>query len=308
MLAVLCSAAVTVWLASGCGTSQISVAEDETVRGLLLKVQEARSSSDCVQADLKIVQNQPGLPKRDFTLDCAVDVRRDQRRFEIRARSDTTRATLLYKGADLYGYTYKPGADLDVYDMQRAVGVRGDFSFDPRVIGLSDLMLADHTVSNCVGAEDDGTGSVIGRQVDGVKTTWMLVKKYEGSRFPRSVEWLVEEPSYRVLRKTLTWDGGKSVVTSTYRTSKSVFPDGVTVLRTEAGQIRRDVKLFVERFVNEPPAEDRFELSSLELPINTMVNDYRLKRITGYWDGKAIVVNPVDFQESKDRAAKSPSR
>jgi hypothetical protein len=40
------------------------------------------------------------------------------------------------------------------------------------------------------------------------------------------------------------------------------------------------------------PAE-RFTLKSMGLPTNTMINDYRLSRIVGYWNGEDISESPV---------------
>lgn len=38
---------------------------------------------------------------------------------------------------------------------------------------------------------------------------------------------------------------------------------------------------------------ERFEIESINLPINTMINDYRINRIVGYWDGSKISPDPV---------------
>jgi hypothetical protein len=51
-----------------------------------------------------------------------------QRRFEILPTSDYTQMVYLYKGLDLYAFKNSRAADIDVYDMKRAVDVRGHFA------------------------------------------------------------------------------------------------------------------------------------------------------------------------------------
>src|SRR5262245_41900035 len=88
-------------LAAGPVSFQQEVSDAEVVDGLLRGVRTAREDIDPVRAELKVVQNQPGLPKpKDFTLYCLIEQAGDQRRFEILPTSDYTQKVYLYKGLD----------------------------------------------------------------------------------------------------------------------------------------------------------------------------------------------------------------
>jgi hypothetical protein len=57
--------------------------------------------------------------------------------------------------------------------------------------------------------------------------------------------------------------------------------------------------------VDKPIPPERFTMKSIGLPINTMINDYRINRILGYWDGEGISKNPV-YPDEKPRQPVPP--
>jgi hypothetical protein len=78
----------------------------------------------------------------------------------------------------------------------------------------------------------------------------------------------------------------------------------VQIYRTTGGRVVRDMNITVQSFKETPIPEERLELASISMPVNTMVNDDRINRIAGYWDGMKIVPDPVQPSRQKNAEPK----
>jgi hypothetical protein len=132
---------------------------------------------------------------------------------------------------------------------------------------------------------------VVGREeLRGIEA-WHVKAKRKGT----TVQYWIEEPSFRVHRCTMEWPGTIVEINSEIDHSviPSPFPSRVVAVRTTAKS--REERVYavkrLERDAKIPP--ERFTLNSIGLPVNTMINDYRVSRIVGYWDGDKIVPHPV---------------
>lgn len=266
--------------------SGLHAAEPPSALALLRGAESARVQADDIRATLTIEYLAPG-PSRG--LDYLVESSGDRRRFEQFPASPAEGVVVLIDGGEVHGFRRKKNEDVHRYDMSRAVGVRGDTAFDPRILGLSDLMAADATVRACLWYETCDRTEVLGKERVGDVDAWR-VRCFSGNT---TSDFWIEEPSFRVHRRTIEWPGGRVEISSHFGAGESPFPQRVEIVRDEPNESMRrrvTVKSF-ETGASIPP--ERFTLASMDLPMNTPVVDYRISRIVGYWDGEGLSPRPV---------------
>ena len=145
-------------------------------------------------------------------------------------------------GEEFFRFYRKEYESVNVFDLRLAVGSKGVMCFDPRILGLSDLMSANETVTMHLRPQD-GKFDVSGReQVDGV-STWRVKGAANGAEF----NFWIEEPSFRVHRKTVRTAGGSNIdIRSEYdpRDPSSPLPKRVHIKRVEPNRtLERNVEV-----------------------------------------------------------------
>jgi hypothetical protein len=252
---------------------------------LLRGVEIARTKHYSMRVRLEIrYLVQPG----DKIIKCLFEVDGDKRRIEKFPGEQVHGQVNLRDGEVLYRYVREKFADVQVYDKQGASGV---LAFDPRVLGLADLMPNTITIKDCLWYENPQQAEVIGVESMNGDKVWRV----RAGRGDATSEFWIEEPSFRVHRRTIKFPGHDIDINSEFDSStpSSPYPSRVMVKRKDpAGETR--VNYTIESFeVGAHISPERFTLKSMELPINTPVVDYRISRIVGYWDGEGLSKEPV---------------
>lgn len=268
--------------------SVLHAAEGPSPLALLHAVEAARMRHDTLSARLTYEYVGGGENRR---IECMVDVDVDgsHRRFEHLRGEDTPGEVVIIDGQELHGFRRKKHEDVCVYDMRYAVGVRGDVAFDPRILGLSDVMAADATVKGCLWYEHVRDLELIGgEELNGVPL-WRVRATAEDT----VSDFWIEEPSFRVHRRTIEWSGGRVEIDSYFDSvdSSSPLPVHVHARRSDdGGRSIEETKVTVKHIeLGVPVAPERFSISSMELPRNTAIVDYRIQRVIGYWDGSRVI-------------------
>lgn len=276
--------------------------KDPRALALLRGVEMKRAKHDNLRVELS-------LEYADCTqrcsIPCLVEQTGQRRRFEQFAGGCLKEGeVILVNDRELWGYRRKEYEDLQIYDMERSFGVRGDTAFDPRLIGLGDIMMAaNETLRQLLWIDCCDRVKVLGREeVNGI-STWHVHATWNNA----ISDFWIEEPSFRVHKCVTLCPGIRVEDISEFDPKDRTFPfpKHVEVTREEGKKWRRleiTVKSF--EFDKSIPAE-RFTMKSIGLPVNTMINDYRINRILGYWDGTGISKNPV-YSDEKPRQPVPP--
>lgn len=264
--------------------------EPPSAMALVRGVEASRTRHDSLKATLEIRYLLPAPAK---TINCLVEMDGAKRRFEVFA-GEVPGQVIIRDGDEFHGYRRVKHADVDVYDTERATGVRGDVAFDPRILGLSDTMSCDLDIKTCLWYEKSDSIDVVGQETLNGVDVWRVRAKRGNS----TAEFWIEEPSFRVHRKTVETPYMRIELDSEFDegVSPSPFPSRVIAKRTfkQSDHTGIDRTYIVKSFDFGAviPAE-RFTLTTIDLPMNTMINDYRISRIVGYWNGEGISKNPV---------------
>jgi hypothetical protein len=280
--------------------------KDPSALAMLRGVELARSKYDNLRVEF-VLKYSDGTQQCEIP--CLVEQAGGRRRFEQFPGGCLKEGSVFVIGlSELWGYRRKEHEDLEIYDMARAVGVCGDTAFDPRLLGLGGVVIpVDATFRTYLWIETcDGVQRFGPEEYKGIP-----VWRVHETRGEEAMDWWIEEPSFRV-HKCVAWMlGGPDLrveIQSDYETDKTVlpYPKRVQVTRQEGMKWKR-LEIAVNRFeVDNPVSDERFAMKSLDLPINTMINDYRINRIMGYWDGEKISPEPVPAE--KLNALVSPKR
>jgi len=253
---------------------------------LLRAVEAARTAPASLSVELSIDSLSPP-PER--TLHCLIDVSGERRRFEV-LEGDVPRQVVIRDGDVFFQYRNVKHEDIEVFDARMATGSRGTLAFDPRLLGLSDTMLCDIEVRNCLWYENCDHLEVVGREAIHGAQTWRV----HARRGRDSADYWIEEPSFRVHRKVVLAGTIQIEIDSEFGNANVVspFPSTVMITRTgkETTRIRYSVKKFIPTVSIDPGT---FAMKSLGAPRNTAISDYRTSQITGYWDGEKISLEPV---------------
>ena len=162
--------------------------------------------------------------------------------------------------------------------------------YDPRLLGLTDMMNLGTTIEDCLGFSSGKNFTVEPVTLDGKSVH--LVTWEEGDNL---WEFYIEEPGFRVLKNTVK-DAFLDIQIDCEYSNPALgpFPSKVTILRKIKNEIRFDRTITVQEFkVQKSSPPETFTLASLNLPLNAMVTDYRINRLVGYWDGEKLVDDPV---------------
>lgn len=269
-------------------SSVICQAQDPTPSplALLRAAEAARTSHPSVEVELEIAYLSPP-PERK--IQCLIEMSGDKRRFEV-LEGDVPGQVVIRDSDLFHQYRKVKHDDIEVFDVKMATGSRGTLAFDPRVLGLSDTMLCNIEVRNCLWYENSDTLEVVGSESIHGATAWR-VKATRGSD---TAEFWIEEPSFRVHRKVVKTEGLQIEIDSEFDNPQilSPFPSKVSIVRTaqEKSELRYSVKKFIQKDTIDP---GRFAMKSLGAPRGTAISDYRTSQISGYWDGDGVSKSPV---------------
>jgi hypothetical protein len=254
---------------------------------LLRGAEQARLAPKSVEARLMFEVDSP--PPR-LKAECLVQESGNLRRFERFAHADSDGSVVLVNGSEVHAYDRLDNASVRLCDKTYSVETAGDLGFDPRTLGLTDLPFVDSSVKKCLWSGDEFAVRVIGQEAVNGVAVWRVEAKSENVV---STYW-IEEPSFRVHRRLLQWPGGKSDILSEFDSKiASPFPSRVTVDRID-GDLRTNITIEVlslDLRAVIPP--EQFTLASFDLPVDTMIIDYRTQKIVGYWDGAGLSVEPL---------------
>jgi len=260
--------------------TMITPSVDAVAEALLHGVVQSRSQYDLVTAVVRI--EYPDQPSAHYHVE--QDGR--NRRCEIMV-DGKSRESILFDGEIYHGYRRKQNEDVHIYDVRRSVGVRGDIAFDPRLLGLSDILPNSLTLEQSLWKTAWKDMKVVGQEKLGDVEVWRV-------SIPRgntTAEFWIEEPSFRVHRKSISTGESVTTIDSKFDSKESLwpFPSDVRCVRT--GGLSRGY--VVEEFsAGENIPLSRFSLESFGLPLNTAIVDYRVNRNVGYWNGESISPNP----------------
>lgn len=227
--------------------------------------------------------------------ECLIEMSGPNRRFELlRDPNDQAHVISIIRGQEAYRIRRKPHADLSIYDLKDALDRRGDMGFDPRVLGLTDWIASDKNCRAYLWYDSDtsltveGTEVIRGAKVSRIKATYGETT---------STYW-IEEPSFRVHRRTVESASISDLVDSMFSPddSKSPFPtrvEGERISRMQGGNSWKVVWTVSSIDFTTPISPDRFTIESMDLPVGTVLNDYRTHRIVGFWDGEKVAKEPI---------------
>jgi len=269
---------------------------------LLHGVLSARNDIDPLRAELLLRFEVSG---NETTFHLTVDQQGDKRRVE-QLNGSIEPVSYLVEGDIVSGYRRKANEDFQIYGIHRSGSIRGDMAFDPRIVGLSDMPSVDDSLTNSLWVDRCESARVLEDGIIG----GVSCRRVEANIENIVSEFWISDSSFRLYRRVFTYSGGTLQIDSQYEGADSdrVLPTSVFAKRVEGGDTVREMTLTVKSLeVNVPIPPERFTTQSFNLPINTMRNDYRISRITGYWNGLEFTENPVSAERLPPPAPLKPT-
>ncbi|MDR2441745.1 MAG: hypothetical protein LBE12_20490 [Planctomycetaceae bacterium] len=175
----------------------------------------------------------------------------------------------------------------------RSTHAYGADIYDPRLIGLTEVMTHTTSVTDCLLYTRRNNFSTQVTELDGKKVHLVVCEDGDDHW-----EIFIEDHGFRVLRKTLKSPYIDFQIDAEYLNQKILpFPSQVKVIRKEGKEhktVRFNRTITVTNFeVKKSFPPETFTLASLNLPLNATVTDYRINRTIGYWDGEKLADDPV---------------
>jgi len=269
-------------------------AQQQMASALLEGVAQARSkiSSISCELDIESGQNFAGISME--SRDGFLRVERSDIGGEL--------VEVIVRNGDIFhAFSSSPHSDVHLYDLSRATGVRGDIAFDPRVLGLSTSLSSGASARRSL-AVDYGDPQVVREEDLANGDKLYHVKNSE----TRSSYW-IQQPSFRVHKRTIAWSGGEIEVVSEFDSdNKSVLPSKVTITRSEKEKPPKTTIMKIKNItIDKPISDQRFSCKSMALPLNTSLVDYRTSQHGGFWNGEEFVSErtspPVEAMEASGK-------
>ena len=237
-----------------------------------------------------------------ITLSSFAEVAGNSRRFEVFPADNLNifpGSVSILKDGEVHTFRRSKWSSVNLYDLADAVR-RADIVYDPRLLGLSSLISADDTLADCMCYKVYTKQSVVGQETINGTQVWRVHCVQEGLA---TADFWIEEPSFRVHRKQVEMAKLKVVIDSEFD-SKSVgpFPSEFHIQRFEDSKQVYDRTVRITEIVHgKPIPPERFSLTSMDLPLNTSVSDFRTSRRAGFWDGEKLVEDPVSASAQEMR-------
>ncbi|WP_237729328.1 hypothetical protein [Schlesneria paludicola] len=287
-LIILSSIILGLPIGSVCKEVDSSAAAAALLRGVATRRNEYRS----IKAELILETRRVKTDRNAVSYHFNIEQSNGKRRCEQLSDSIEPSVYIISEDA-VSGFIRRPSADLDLFDLSEGVGRRGIYAFDPKIIGLANIHAAHASVDGLLWLERyDSITHEGAEKINGVIATRIkLTQKDMISEF-----W-ISESDFRVHKRTNVWErsGETAVIESIFNGDDptSPFPTEVSIRSFRDGQETYDTLKVITMNLAAEIAPQRFEIASIGLPINTMINDYRINRIVGYWDGSKISPDPV---------------
>ena len=265
-------------------------AKEPSPVALLRGVEAARTSQSSLRAKLTI---ETVLPKPYLKLEVSTELDGSRRRLEVRTEKQSAGVVTLLDEGEIHSFNRHDHEDVLVYDVRRAAD-QGSLIFDPRILGLSDTMTATQTVRVCLWYEQATEVVLVGKEeIKGVSVWRVKVRKKSSE-----ADFWIEEPSFRVYRKTVQSLNGKRriEIDSEFDASgtTSPLPRIVHIKRIQPNNtFHRDITVTSMEWPATIP-DERFTLKSMDLPKNTAVVDLGSMRRIGFWNGEGLTKDPVN--------------
>jgi len=184
--------------------------------------------------------------------------------------------------------------------------------YDPRLLGLADMLSHDYDIAICLLYGNRSNFSVSRGELDGRPVYIVECRDGEGNSFaPTHWRLYIEEPGFRLLRRTVETQFSRIQIDNDYSNQKFLpFPT-----KTHVYRVRTDGEVVFDRHITVKDVQikksfppDTFTLAGLDLPLNADVLDYRISRRVGYWDGEKLVDNPVRISALESQESPSPRK
>lgn len=284
-------------LLAASGTAAADVTLDPAAMALLRGVESVRLIEGPVRIEAIVEQIAPSPVvdlhyvlevEGDKMMSTLLEVQQD-------GKSISDGEVTLLDGTEVYFLSRGKHSDVAVSDLDARESVRGGFLFDPAILGLTDLLSVHSTVKSCLHYQTAEDVELVGQEELNGVDVWHVKLSLEDYIF----EFWVEEPAFRVHRTVTAWPGTRIQIDLGYEPGNpSPFPSWLHHKRTIDGQVRREGKVTIKDFkIGAEFEPDHFTLKGMDVPINTPVVDYRIKRRIGYWDGEGLSEWPVDLRK-----------
>src|SRR6185295_967018 len=156
---------------------------------------------------------------------------------------------------------------------------------DPRILGLHDWLPAGISLERGLVFEEPKTVQLVGKESSGGVQTWHVAVQ---TKFNERLEYWIDTAKPEHVLK-LKFRG--TVLTSKYDEKNPVDPIPIETLALESqgGKPRFESRIIRHRTRYNVPLDPRnWTLAGLGMPPGTSVQDDRLSRILGYWNGAAL--------------------
>ena len=193
----------------------------------------------------------------------------------------------------------------------RSAIASGTGIYDPRMLGLADMMNHEMTVSVCLLYKNRSNFSVSRENLDGRPVHVVEYRDGEENDF---AHWklYIEEPGFFLKRIVMESQSEKIQIDNDYSKREFLpFPTKTHVKRVE----KKDEKIIFDRRITVKDVQikesfppETFTLAGLNPPLNSDVVDYRISRRLGYWDGEKLVDKPVHVSAQEFRELMEPRK
>ena len=249
-----------------------------------------------IDAEIEIVTRYPKA-KGVSVLHVRIRQSGQRRRFEHLMDSAERSVYLTDFDADtVQGYSRGRHSSLDIFS--NADADRRIMDFDPRILGMTSSSSHLTTVEQCLLMHEEDASIELLTPTEEAGSKVERVKISEG---PYSSEYWITEPKHQLLRRIISFGPNSgATVLSEYdpKVANGDLPVTVVIRNRQPGN-QSDQIIKVRKLTTDADIPDEaFSIMSIGLPVNTMINDYRKNRITGYWTGAGIAEGPVAAAET----------
>jgi peroxiredoxin len=206
----------------------------------------------------------------------------------------------IYDGASLMQYRETDGHP-EGATINKPGGGSAEYLFDPRCLGLTDILHLENTAENCLGYGAATSVKLIGLESIAGQTAWHVSVHVHDENLEF---WIESAHPARVLR----FVHGSDMVDSKYDDAAPNNPIPIEVTTTD---YKRGALFSNRRFVtsqvefNKPVDPATWTLAGLGLKVGTPVSDTRISRGIGYWSGTGLADSPPKM--TRDKETNSPA-
>jgi len=166
-----------------------------------------------------------------------------------------------------------------------------DLMFDPRLIGLSTAYTWQESLGLNLPYRTASSIKMIGLEQVGDNPAWHVQLITESPAAYQVDLWASSDNGFKVYKYETSWTSGHTVTTSYYEnTNYPWLPSRVeSQSYNSAGKLRfQYVVSLVEAEPNVELSSNTWSLAGLELPLGTTIDDRRIEKRLGTWNGTGI--------------------